>query len=105
MSKTLGHLRNALENMTFERWSLDGLNVYVSEFLGFKVEFQEMVNETLDYRVGVNLVLDDDTLAYVDIYYLNDRCENMVITEIGFDSDNMLNTVDFEKTIKGVQEW
>ena len=104
MSKTLGHLRSELENMTFERWSLDDLNVYVSEFLGFEVEFEEMVNETLDYRVGVNLALEDDTLAYVDIYYLNDRFENMVITEIGFDSDNMLNTVDFEKTIKGVQE-
>lgn len=104
MSKTLGHLRSELENITFERWSLDGLNVYVSEFLGFMVDFETMETETSDFRIGTNLVLDDDTLAYVDIYYLNDRYDSMVITEIGFDSDNMLNTVDFEKTIKGVQQ-
>jgi hypothetical protein len=104
MSKTLGHLRSELENITFKRWGLDVLNNYVSDFLGFEVEFEEMGNETLDYRIGINLLLNDDTLAYVDVYYLNDKQDNIFITNIGFDSDNMLNTVDFEKTIKGVQD-
>ena len=104
VSKTLGHLRSELENMTFERWSLYDLNVYVSEFLGFKVEFEEMVNETLDYRLGINLVLEDETLAYVDIHYLNDRQDNMFVTEISFDGDSALNDIDYKKTIKGVQQ-
>lgn len=102
MNITLEHLRSTLEETTFERWGLDELNDYVSDFLGFKVKFENLETHGIDYRVGVSLLLQDDTLAYVDVYYAKDRENNMFITEIGFDSDNFLNNADFEKTIKGV---
>ena len=104
MNITLEHLRNTLEEATFERWGLNQLNDYVSDFLGFKVKFEDLETETVDYMVGVSLLLEDDTLAYVDIYHLKDSENNMFITEIGFDSDNSLSDVDFKKTIKGVLE-
>ena len=45
MSKTLSQLRNELEMISFNRWQLNELNSYVSEFLDFEVEFEEMVNK------------------------------------------------------------
>jgi hypothetical protein len=88
MSKTLGHLRSELENMTFERWSLEYFNDYVSDFLGFKVEFIDIGDDDVfdgnfpDYRVVARFKLDNDVLAFVDVYHLIDRFDNMLITEI-----------------------
>ena len=104
MSKTLDELNGELWVLCVNRISLNELNENVSEFLGFKVEFEEMGDETLDYRVGINLVLEDDTLAYVDIHYLNDKQDNMFVTAITFDGDSALKDIDYKKTIKGVQE-
>ena len=104
MSKTLNELNSELWALCVERLSLNELNENVSKFLGFEVEFEEMGDETLDYRVGINLVLEDDTLAYVDVHYLNDKQDNMFVTEISFDGDSALNDIDYKKTIKGVQQ-
>lgn len=100
MNKNLKDLNDLLWILCSDRITLNELNENVSEFLGFKVDFETMETETSDFRIGTNLVLDDETLAYVDIYYLKAQKGNLQVTEIGFDSDNMLNTVDFEKTIK-----
>lgn len=99
MSKTLSELGKELKG---ERWKLNELNNYVSEFLGFEIEFQELETETSDYRIGIDLLLDDETLVYVDVYYLRDRDDNMLITKYSFDNDDMLNNVDLNKKIKGV---
>lgn len=100
MSKTLSELGRELKG---ERWKLKWLNEHISEFLGFSVEFQELETETSDYRIGIDLELDDETLVYVDVYYLRDRDDNMLITKYSFDNDNTLNNVDLNKKIIGVK--
>ena len=101
--KTLRELKQFLKNdILYDRFTLKELNESVSEFLSFKVDFQELEFMGLDYRVGVNLLLDNDKDLYIDVYYLKDNYGDMFITEIGFDSDNVLNVVDYDKKIKKV---
>jgi hypothetical protein len=104
MGKTLRELQDFSSGFILERFSHqnDIQNVF-SDFLGFDIKFDDFENERNDYRIGVNLDLVDKDL-YFDIYYLLDREDNLVITEIGFDSDNALLRNDLEKTITPLKE-
>ena len=104
MSKTLSQLSNELEMISFDRWQLNELNSYVSEFLGFNVEFIDIGDDDFlerdfaDYRVVARLKLDNDILAFVDVYHLNDRLDNMLITEIDVSTEGDY-TNDLEREI------
>jgi hypothetical protein len=74
-----------------------------SDFLEFEIKFEELEYDSRDYAMGVNLSLGDKDL-YFDIWHLMNRYGGLVITEIGFDSDNTLNDSDYDKIIKPLKE-
>ena len=104
MNKNLQDLQEFSNNFILERFShQNDLEKLFSDFLGFEIKFEELENERNDYRIGVNLDLVDK-LLYFDVYYLLDREDNLVITEISFDSDNALLRNDLDKTISPFKE-
>ena len=104
MNRTLQDLQEFSNNFILERFShQNDLEKLFSDFLGFEIKFEDFENERNDYRIGVNLDLVDKDL-YFDVYYLLDREDNLVITEISFDSDNAILWGDLNKTITPLKE-
>ena len=104
--KRLKELDEYLLNLTNlkgleNRFSLLQLNDLVSDFLGFNVEFEELSKETLyiDDRIGVNLSLENGNEVYIDIFYITDNDENMVITEYTIDAEYALSLDDYNHFI------
>jgi hypothetical protein len=104
MNRTLQDLKEFSNDFILERFShQNDIQKVFSNFLGFEITFEELENERNDYRIGVNLDLIDK-LLYFDVYYLLDREDNLVITEISFDSDNALLRNDLDKTVSPLKE-
>ena len=102
--KTLRELKDFSKTLVLDRFfDKNIVEEKISEFLGFKIELEELGYDTPDYCIGVNLDLGDKDL-YFDIYYLIDRKEFICITEFIFDSDNSLNSLDDDKKIIGVAQ-
>ena len=107
MSKTLKELKTFLDSQVLHRYNyLKDFNKVASEFLGFNVEFEELSKETLyiDDRIGVNLSLENDNEVYIDIFYITDNDENMVITEYIIDTEYALKNDDLIKKIGALNE-
>ena len=104
MGKTLNELMYFANDFVLERFNqqFEIENVF-TDFLGFSIKFEEFENERNDYRIGVNLDLVDK-LLYFDVYYLLDREDNLVITEISFDSDNAILKNDLDKIVSPLKE-
>ena len=95
--KTVKELKDFLDNkVLLERFDIEGLNNYFKKFLGFEVFFWEVKDEngSLDFEVIENLKLNDDTDLYLNLYFLKDRKENIVITETAIDFDFNENNDD-----------
>jgi hypothetical protein len=106
MNRTLQDLMDFTKghDLILERFShQNDLEKLFNDFLGFDIKFEDFENERNDYRIGVNLDLVDK-LLYFDIYYLLDREDNLVITEISFDSDNAILWDDLNKVISPLEE-
>jgi hypothetical protein len=104
MNRTLQDLQKFSSDFILERFNhQNDIEKVFSDFLGFEITFEEFENERNDYRIGVNLDLVDK-LLYFDVYYLLDREDNLVITEISFDSDNALLRNDLDKIVSPLEE-
>jgi hypothetical protein len=104
MNRTLQDLQKFSSDFILERFNhQNDIEKVFSDFLGFEITFEDFENERNDYRMGVNLDLVDK-LLYFDVYYLLDREDNLVITEISFDSDNAILWDDLNKIITPLKE-
>jgi hypothetical protein len=105
--KTLLEFNTFLDSLVLKRFeSIDNLNIFISQFLGFSVFLEDTslpMYPSLDDKLGVNLDMGDKDL-YVDIYYLKDNQDNLLITEISLDSDHALKSIDKDKKIIGVAQ-
>lgn len=89
LDKTIGH--------RFE--NTNGINEWFEYFLGIDIRFQDATCDTStnDYRIIANLILDDGTDLYIDLYYLITRTGRLYITEYCIDGENVLD--DYTKRI------
>ena len=89
LNETIGH--------RFE--NIDSVNAYISNFLGFNVWFSPSTMDlnTVDYKIIVNVILDDDTELYIDLLYRTNRIGFIYIQ--GYDLDGQYRIDDYTKRI------
>ena len=85
---TLDTLLSGLLGMVHERWERDNLEGYINDLLGFEGEYY--INpqfKTPDKALSFDLMLEEDKLVFITLFYLLDNDNNMLITEIYYDSE------------------
>ena len=101
-SKTFKKLKKFTKLFLYSRDTKENMEMFLSIFLGFDIEFIERYG-VFDYWFHLKLDLGDKNL-YLDIFYLIDRKGQLFITEISFESDHVLNSLDEDKKIIGVAQ-
>ena len=80
-----------METVILNRYkNISALNYLFSTFFGFKIEFCDVTPDfgDLDFQCSLNLSGTlNDTDIYLDLYYLFDSEQRMVITEYGLDAE------------------
>lgn len=99
--KTVRELKEYTKQFILKRYmTKEILEKDLSNFLGFDFTFEKHdYDDSPDYSMIATLKLDNDKAFYLDFFYLLDRENHLCILEFSFDSDNGLDSHDFDKKI------
>jgi hypothetical protein len=101
--KTINDLIIKLNETISNRFeSIEAVNLHIGSFIGLDIKFQEATSDSQydDYRIIANVILDDETDLYIDLYYTKSRLGFMYITEFSLDGEHCLD--DYTKRISHI---